>query len=145
MAWNSTTELVLSTFGVPPYSARGLVQTLTPIAQASSLARTVNGALVDLSISGFRKYASTIRGTDQNPPAFDMLWPGQSLTVDCIVELSYKTVGGSPGRTVVSGSSRTEGDFTIYRPRLTMRVISFEYEQDEWGANVGWTLNLEEQ
>lgn len=144
MEWNSTTELVLSTFGVPPYSARGLVQTLTPISQASSLARTVNGALIDFSLPAFRKYASTIRGADQNPPAFDMLWPGQLLTVDCVAELSYKTSGGSAGRTVVPGSSRVEGEFTIYRPRLIMRVVSFDWEQDEWMANVGWNLQLEE-
>ncbi|MBA4749560.1 MAG: hypothetical protein H2057_02955 [Alphaproteobacteria bacterium] len=34
--------------------------------------------------------------------------------------------------------------YLSYRPILTMRVISFHLETDEWGAEVGWTLTLEE-
>ena len=47
--------LTLSGVGVPPYSARGLTQSLEPIDGAAQLRRTVNGALADLSYEPFRK------------------------------------------------------------------------------------------
>jgi hypothetical protein len=138
------TLLKIDALGIPPYSARGLKQTLTPIQQASQLRRTVNGGLKDISFDGFKKYASTISGSDQMPPAVDGIWPGLQVTVECISELSYKTAGGSPDRTVVSGSSRVVGDFTFYRPSLTMRIASFNVDTDEWGAVVSWSMTLEE-
>lgn len=139
-----TTLLAISGINVPPYSSRGISQTLTPISSAANLRRSVNGALVDLSATQFRKYASTISCTDQQHPALNGVWPGLQVTVDCVTELSYLTSGGSADRTVVSGSSRTEGAYTFYRPRLTMRVLSYEVTTDEWGASVGWSLSLEE-
>ena len=139
-----TSVLSLSGFGVPPYSARGASQTLEPIGQAQQLRRTINASLIDVSRPEFRKYGSTISCSDQQPPAVDGVWPGQIVTVDCIAELSYKTSGGSPARTVVSGSSRTEGDFTFYRPRLTMRILNLSQETDEFGAVVSWSMQLEE-
>ena len=136
--------LTLSGIGVPPYSARGASQTLEPIEAAQQLRRTINGALIDLSRPEFRKYRSTISCADQQPPAIDGVWPGQVVTVGCISELSYKTSGGTPARSIVPGSSRTEGDYTIYRPQLTMRVVSFSQDTDEYGATVSWSLELEE-
>lgn len=136
--------LTLSGIGVPPYSARGASQTLEPIQAAQQLRRTVNGDLIDLSRPEFRKYRSTISCADQQPPAIDGVWPGRVVTVDCITELSYRTSGGAPARSVVPGSSRTEGDYTLYRPRLTMRVVSFSQDTDEYGATVSWSLELEE-
>jgi len=137
------TLLELSGIGVSPYSARGLSQTLDPIAAASQLRRTVNGNLKDLSAPQFRKYVSAISCNDQNAPALDGVWPGLELTVDCVATLSFKT-GGTPQRPVVPGSLRTEGEFTIYRPRLLMKVVSYSEQEDEWGAVISWTLNLEE-
>lgn len=139
-----TTVLVLDGMGVPPYSARGIKQTLAPISAAQQVRRTVNGELLDFSSSQFRKYQSTITCTDQQAPALNGIWPGQVLTVDCIFELAYETMTGGADRTVVPGSSREEDDFTFYRPRLTMRVILFETNKDEYGADCGWTLELEE-
>ena len=136
--------LTLSGPGVPPYSARGASQTLEPISASQQLRRTINGSLVDLSRSEFRKYRSTISCADQQPPAVDGVWPGQQITVGCISELSYKTSGGSPARSVVSGSSRVEGSYTFYRPSLIMRVVSFSQQTDEYGASVSWSLELEE-
>jgi hypothetical protein len=117
------TLLTLSAIGIPPYSARGLKQTLTPINAATQLRRTVNGALTDVADPLFRKYASIITGGDVDPPAVDMVWPG---------------------RTVVSGSQRTADGFIFYRPNLTMKVISWNIADDEWPADVTWSLNLEE-
>ena len=65
----------------------------------------------------------------------------QLVTVDCVAELVHAD-GGTPERTVVA--SRTEGGFVFYRPRLAMRVLSFDIDRDEWGAVVAWTMTLEE-
>jgi len=139
------TVLTLTGIGVPPYSARGLTQTLEPIEQAASLQRTINGVLHDLSLSAFRKYKSTITGSDQRPPACDGVWPGQVVEVDCIAELAYPE-SGTPERTEVSGSSIDEGDgYIYYRPHLTMIVTGFRLSKDEYGAITGWTMDLEEQ
>lgn len=144
MAVNAFTDLTITTMGVVPYSARGLKQTLAPLDQASQNKRTINGDLKDLSFDGFRKYKSTITGADQEPPAIDGIWPGLQVTVNCIYELSYKTSGGSPQRTVVAGSSHTSDVFTFYRPQLVMRIMSFSCERDEYGAAVSWSMDLEE-
>lgn len=137
-----TTLLVLSGIGVPPYSARGLVQTLVPIAAAASMRRTVNGTLSDLSSPQFRKYSSVISCADQQPPAFEGVWPGLVVTVDCIAELAYLTMTDLPDRPVVA--SREESGFTFYRPRLTMMVTGFQISRDEYGFVTSWTLGLEE-
>ncbi len=138
------TVLVITGAGLTPYSARGITQTLTPINEAGALRRTVNGTLINLAPAQFRKYASTISCTTMDAPALDGVFPGDVLTIDCLPELPYLTSGGSPSRTVVSGSSRTEGDYTFYRPQLTMTVKNFSISTDEWGAAVGWQLDLEE-
>jgi hypothetical protein len=129
--------------GVPPYSARGLTQTLAHIDQASSSGRDVNGNLIDLSFSGFRKYKSTISGTDQLPPNVNGVWPGQQVVVDCIAELSMDE-GSTPDRTVVPDSLATEGAHSTFRPRLTMLVMSFNLSQDEYGRQIDWSMDLEE-
>ena len=141
---NDDTLLTLSGIGVTTYSARGLTQTLEPIEASAQLRRTVNGALVDLSYEPFRKYKSTISCQDQEPPAIDGVWPGQIVTVECVAELCFPTTSGSPARPSVSGSARTGGDFTFYRPVLSMRVTGFSVSRDEYGAAVSWQLQLEE-
>jgi len=138
------TVLSLLGLGVPPYSARGLSQTLEPLDQAASLARTINGELIDLSRPEFRKYKSTISGTDQRPPSCDGLWPGREVVVNCIAELAYPA-GSTPQRPVVESSSFSEAGFIYYRPRLTMVVTGFQLSRDEYGAQLSWSMNLEEK
>lgn len=146
---SNETLLVLSGHGVQPYSARGLSQSLDPIGASANLRRSINGVLHDVSQVQFRKYKSTISCSDQSAPALDGVWPGMVLDVDCVAELSYKT-GGSPARPVVEvGSSeepatRTDGAFTFYRPRLSMRVMNYSTTEDEYGRTVQWSLELEE-
>lgn len=140
-----TTLLVLNSFGVSPYSARGLSQTLTHIAAAQPPKRTVNGGLRSFSFPQFDKLKSTITCNDMNAPALDGVWPGRSVIVDCVATLSYRTEGGAPNRPVVEGSSRVEGEFTIYRPRLNMKVMSWSQNENEYGASVGWSMELEEE
>ncbi len=135
-------DLVITGIGLPAASIRGVTQTLRPIDAAGQTMRTVNGALVDLSVATFRKYASTITCRDQVPPALSGVWPGALVTVECVAELVYETATGSPERTVVA--SRVDGDFTFYRPLLGMRVLGYSIDHDEWGAAVGWSMELEE-
>jgi hypothetical protein len=137
------TVLTLAGIGVPPYSARGLTQTLEPLDQANNLERSVNGNLIDLSTPSFRKYKSTITGNDQWSPSCDGVWPGQQVTVDCVAQLVYAE-GGTPQRPAVEGSAVTEAGFTHYRPRLVMTVMGFQVSTNEWGAQVAWTMDLEE-
>lgn len=139
-----STLLVITGLGISPYAARGLTQTLEPIEAAANLQRTIDGALADFGYDQFRKYKTTISGSDQRPPAVDGKWQGLSLVVKCISELSYVTSGGSPQRPVVTGSSYVEGDFTFYRPELTMRLTGFTMATDEWAAGVNWSMSLEE-
>jgi hypothetical protein len=145
---DNLTELRLDPIGVPPYSARNITQTLEPIDGAAQLARTVNGTLIDLADGTYRKYKSNISCTDQQSPALSGIWPGMVLTVDCVVELCYLTATGSPERDVAGTTddpgTRVEGDFTFYRPRLTMRVVGYRKSLVEWDADVAWSLDLEE-
>lgn len=137
------TLLVLTGIGVPSYSARGLQQTLEPIAAAGNLRRTVNGNLRDVSFEPFRKYHSRVTCTDQRVPAVDGIWPGMTVTVHCVEELSYP-VGGTAERPAVSGSEREENGFVFYRPVLEMMVVGHSAQTDEYAADVQWTMDLEE-
>ena len=133
--------------GVNPYSARGLRGTLTPIDMAKGidkLARTVNGTLVDISAPQMRRYQLQVSGNDQAPPALDGLWVGVPVTVNSHVELAYLTVGGVATRPPVTGSVRTEGDYTYYCPSFAMMVVDWQIDREEWEQNVTWSLTLEE-
>lgn len=141
---NAFTVLAMSGDGVAPYSCRGATQTLDPISQATSNRRTVNGVLKDISFDGFQKFKSTISCEDQLGPAFEKSWPGVTVVVECIKELCYKTAGGNPSRPVVADSSRIEGDYTYYRPQLTMMIIGYSDSQNEYAASDGWSMQLEE-
>ena len=138
------TLLELSGHGVADYSARGLKQTLDLIDASGVLARTVNGALIDLSPTQMRKYKSTISCTDTETPALDGYWPGLTINVDCVAELGYATATGTPQRPVVPGSSRVSGAWTYYRPRLVMMIVNYTVSRDEYGALTEWSLELAE-
>lgn len=139
----NTFTLLAITGLAAPYAVRGLSQTLEPISAAGNNRRTINGSLLDVSAPQFRKYRSVISCADMRIPALDGVWPGQLLVVDCAAYLSYPT-GGTPQRVVVPGSSFTEEGFVYYRPRLTMRVASFNASEDEYGAINSWSVELEE-
>lgn len=143
---NDFTILRIAGAEVPPFSARGIIQTLDPISAASQLERAVNGSMLDFAIPAMRKYKSRISCTDLNVPAVAGLWPGRIVTIDCIPELCFPTATPSlQERTAVSGSSRTEGAFTFYRPVLTMVCIGWNISADEYHASVSWSYDFEEQ
>jgi hypothetical protein len=144
-AAEADTLLTISGFGTMLYQARGLTQTLEIIKNDAQQVRDVNGVLRDISNPVFRKYHSKITCSDINAPPLDGIWDGMTVTVDCAAWLCYLTGrSGSPARTPVSGSSYILGNFTFYRPVLDMMVLGFEESFDEWGAKVGWNLDLEE-
>lgn len=131
---------------IPLYSARGLSQTLEPIDAAVQVDYDVNGEAMDLSWEQFRKYKSEVSCTDVEQPAFDGVWPGEELVIDCVKEMAYRTGAlGAPFRTIVPDSSRIEGSFTFYRPRLTMVFLGFAGSLDEYAADVRWVARFTEK
>jgi len=127
------------------YQARGLAQTLEPIKQTHQQLRTINGNLRDVSNPIFRKYSSKITCTDVDAPPIDNIFPGMIVTVQCAIELVYKTGNvGSPAKPEVSGSSYVQGPSTHYRPQLEMMVMDVKHTFDEWKHDNGWEIDLEE-
>lgn len=129
--------------GLPLYSARGLTQATQMIGQAASMRRTVNGKLIDLSLPQFKLFNIQVSGSDQRPPfAYK---PGTIVTIESAQVFGYKTVGGTPERTLVVGSDFTEGAWTFYRPSLTCLVQAWSMNFVEWEAGQTWSMTLEEE
>ena len=140
------TLLIMSTTGVPLYSARGLTQNVTPVQEAKPPPlRTINGEARFLGGSQMRKYDSTIQFNDQHPPPFGELWPGDEIVVDCVFEFSYASHTGSPERTAVEDSTREVGDFTLYRPRMTFIVVDWDKGFQEYPNDYNARLLLTEK
>ena len=136
-----------------PYAARGVTQTLEPIAtvtgqgQASGtfIRRDINGNLVNMfPIQLFASTKAVVTCRDVETPALDDAWLGQIISVACTAELNYLTAGGTPQRPEVSGSSYVEGDFTFYRPLLTMMVMDIKSSFAEYPAFYSWEVQLQE-
>lgn len=157
---------------IPPWSARGCTQTLTLLTH-HDVRRTVNGDLVDISSPFHRKYISTISCRDKTPLAFDGVWIGTALWVNCIQclttpfaagvqqvalarkpvksSLTIETIGGEKIRphslkekTVFFEKPLENQGFITYQPQLLMRLTDSHLETDEWGMVVGWKMQLEE-
>lgn len=160
-------NLIISRGGFPPLSARGCVQTLTPIA-TGQFKRTVNGDLIFLGVQG-KKYRSVISCKDKAVLATGDLEPGTEIEVQCIqrlwqrgqdgeVTLEHDHVPGalaavSEARKPVSVVKTVSNKITVassdvvfvsYRPILKMRVIKYTLRTDEWGLCCEWELELEE-
>lgn len=170
----SETDLRLEMMGkgniLTPFSAREVTQTLTPIPQGT-LKRTINGNLVSLGATGYRKFSSTLSCKDKSTPAFEGLWKGTLLKVGCIQHLTQLILKGTkkvqlereplslhfvdvsrrvwPAKKPKNRQLLIPNDFPgghiSYRPWLIMRVKNYHLETDEWGLTVGWTLELEEE
>lgn len=146
MSLTDDTLLLLEGVGIPRYSARGMTQTLAPIDELANVRRTINGTAIDLSADQFQKFKSSLSASDQAPPAIiGGKWPGAEVVVHCVAEL-VRDEYEDASRPVVSGSERDNGDgFIFYRPILTMIVLSFSVSKDEWGAVIGWQMDLIEK
>ena len=140
------TVLRITGMGVVPYSTRAATQSLEPIGQAgANIYRDVNGVLRTVGgATTFQKYRSSISGSDMRPIAVNGVWPGKLVTVQCIATLGYLSATEAPARTVVPGSSFIEGDWTFYRPELSMMVLSWSLEEEEYEGAINWSMELEE-
>lgn len=138
------TVLVMSLVGLPPGSARGVKQSIKMIPGAAQFRRTINYTLVNTAPPAAQLFATEISCDDLNVPCLNSITIGTELVLDCVAELTWKTVGGSPSRPIVDGSTYTVGEFTVGRPRLNVTVTDFQYDTDETEAKVGWRLTAEE-
>ena len=140
------TVLRITGLGVVPYSTRAATQSLEPIGQAgANIYRDVNGVLRTVGgTTSFQKYRSSISGSDMRPIAVNGVWPGKLVTVQCIATLGHLTDTDVPARAVVPGSSFVEGDWTFYRPELSMMVLSWSLEEAEYEGAINWSMELEE-
>lgn len=123
MTFTPPTLLSIDNIDLGDYSARGLTMTLTPIASAQGLRRSVNGTLLDLTAPQFQKFAASISCTDQEAPALTNVWQGMPVTVTCIPNL---------------GASNQTGGILV----LNMMVDSWTISADEYAHEGTWTINL---
>lgn len=142
---NDFTTLVLDGIGVAPYSARGISQSLEPIAESSHLEYTINGELIDLGIPELRKFQVSISCTDQEAPALSGIWPGVAFTLHSIEPLSFPTAEPArKERPSVPGSEYQIGDMTYYRPILELVCSSWKTNITEYGRDINWQLEARE-
>lgn len=162
------TLLKIKGVGFPTFSARGCQQDLALIHDPQLFRRTINGELLFLGDDGDDKYTSSLTCQDKDIPAISHLPRGAVVEVQCIQYLTqpleqgkaqcirpwvegsltcYNSKGKKAefkvGKNCLVQSSLQEG-FVRFRPLLKMRILNFRFKIDEWGAKVGWQLELEE-
>lgn len=162
------TELKIEVLGqgnvIPPFSARGCVQTLAPIVRGE-LHRTVNGDLVRVGGENLTKYHSRITCKEKQSLALGGVVVGARVRLSSIqrlvepvsaeaFHLKYSAVPGSlyfipdSGNPIpMEGTQLPPGHgagFVSYRPILEMMITHYTLETDEWGMTVGWKIELEE-
>lgn len=166
------TVLKIGNIYFPVGSARGISQQLDPI-ENGELRRTVNAELIDMTRALNRKFRSQISCTDMEVPAFFGLWRGSEVVVECI-KRAYQNIWPAADvvtliRPYVPGSvfGRNQDNVKItplsivgdlvtfpaasncvsveFRPILTMLVDETSTNHDEYGAEVGWNISLEEK
>lgn len=165
------TELKLGACGFPPMSARNCSQELFPLAPGRFY-RDINGKLVFIDDRLGSKYKTVITGKDENAPALSGISVGSVMSVGCIqyiwkkvpkyeltVRLERPVVEGSviavndaneyldflvTDGAEVRLSANPDGCYVGFRPWLTMVVLDFSLETDEWGICSKWKLVMEE-
>lgn len=163
------TVLVLGDVAIPLGAGRAITQTLEPI-DNGDLRRTVNGTLKDLTREENRKFASTISTSDWSSPAFEGLWKGMTLTVQCITEMRQNVFPVSEDITLVRPAvegtvygvtedgvrlapaleTPTYAEFddpvryVVFRPELEFMVTSISRSRDEYAVEESWQIGLEE-
>lgn len=167
--WTTALKITMTSSGeeiVIPYEAsRGIKQTLEPIDGGTEMRRSANGNLIVVSNPLFRKYATELSCSDYEVPAFGGLWVGDKITIQSVVPIQQRVVGGSVtlGRTPVSGSveafnaagdpvelSRSGREVSAsgavrvrYRPVLQCVVTAVSWDYGEI-ADASWSLGAEE-
>lgn len=167
----SESSLILGVSGFPPESARNCVQELYPIPNGE-FKKSINGNLLFLESTERKRYKSVISCKDINSPIIDGIWIGSSISVGCIqnlwqsinigetkIKLIRPPVSGSVAVVNNTGTpikfnllddeinletTHQEKIFVCFRPWLSMKVIDFSLETNEWGMSGGWKIILEE-
>lgn len=80
--YKNMSALEISGIAFPPGSDRFISVSVQAIGEAADMRRTVNGQLVNVARSAFRKHAVSISCSDQRPPGLAEIWPGHY--VECI-------------------------------------------------------------
>jgi hypothetical protein len=124
---SDSTLLAIDGIDFSDYAARGITMTLTPITQATNLARDCRGALVDISVAQFRQYKVTITCTDNEAPALTGIWPGTDITITCI-----------PG---LGAANDTDDDVLT----ILAKVTEWDTSKDEWAAEIVWKIEAEQR
>jgi hypothetical protein len=156
------TNLILGFSGLPPKSARNCTQELSPIPNGE-FKKSINGELLFLETTERKRYRSVISCRDTNSPIISGIWVGSQILVGCIQnlwqvispgELGIKLIRpavdqsicviNSLGDAIKFKSTKDEVElhktykervFVGFRPWLTMKVIDFSLETDEWGTS----------
>ncbi|MDR2724447.1 MAG: hypothetical protein LBB25_04615 [Holosporaceae bacterium] len=167
----SETNLILGVAGLPPESARNCQQELSPIPNGE-FKKSINGDLLFLETNERKRYRSVISCKDTNSPVIEKLWVGSQLSVGCIQNLwqvlnpgerkirlirpavadsvcVVNKIGDAVPHTLMDDEielqkTYAEPIFVCFRPWLSMRVVSFSLDTDEWGMSGGWKIILEE-
>lgn len=124
-----TSLLSITGITIPENAIRGCTVDLSPIPQATSLRRDINANYIDTSAEQFRKYQVTITCTDHEAPELTGVWPGHAVTVTLI-----PFVG-------VHDDSDSDDDATL---TLSCKVKGWRTTRDEYEAETGWVLELEQ-
>jgi hypothetical protein len=120
------TLLAIDTIDFSDFAVRSITMTLTPIEQASNVARDCLGQLVDISLAQFRQHRVTITCTDHEAPELTNVWPGQDVTITCLPGLD----GGGPLTTPLV---------------IAAKVTSWNTSFREWDAEIAWQLEAEQR
>ncbi len=119
-----STLLSITGITIPDYAIRGLTLDLQLVTASDGLRRSINGELLDLTASQFRKYSATLSCEDQDVPTLTDIWQGQIVTVTCIP--SVGPVNDASGGTLT----------------LNMMVNSWTTSRAEWDSLTNWTIEL---
>jgi len=167
---STETILKLGDNFIPVGAGRGISQTLDPISNGD-IRRTINGSLIDLTRALNRKFESQVNCTDMGTPTLAGIWKGSIIQVDCIQPLRELVNPASTTHTIirdpVAGSvigidEATDAEVTPtivagrditfsaavkaieFLPSLEMMVRSHSLNTDEYAAEEGWSIDLEE-
>lgn len=134
------TVLTLTGIGIVPFAARGVTEDLNQITQGQSQRRTVNGELIDGSLTAFRKYTLSLSGGDVQPMAFDGVWVGQAVTVGCVTEFGAPITLVAGAATVVINRHPVTGSGWAVRVNGTdvrfATSVTFDEDAGVWSAIV---------
>ena len=157
--------------GTSLFSTRQCRQELSPVKMGEAI-RSINGQLIFLSPHDHVKYKSVIRGQDRCPPAFDPLYRGMKVQVDCIQTLLQSgqpsqhqltlSKPAIPESVILFDRHQKSMDFSLqgqeiilaelpvlewfaqYRPTLHMMVLDLSLQVHEQTRQTAWELILEE-